>query len=76
MSDQTLTINVKTGERTLADLTADEIAEREVKQAQYETMMAERDSRVAARQSAIEKLEALGLTVDEIREAFGLEAPQ
>ena len=76
MSDQTLTINVKTGERTLADLTADEIAEREVKQAQYETMMAERDSRVAARQSAIEKLAALGLTVDEIREAFGLEAPQ
>ena len=30
----------------------------------------------ATRQSAIEKLAALGLTVDEIKEAFGLEAPQ
>jgi hypothetical protein len=28
------------------------------------------------KQSAIEKLAALGLTVDEIKEAFGLEAPQ
>ena len=31
MSDQALTINVKTGERTLVDLTADEIAEREAR---------------------------------------------
>lgn len=31
MSDQSLTINVKTGERTLVDLTADEIAEREAR---------------------------------------------
>ena len=30
----------------------------------------------ATKQSAIEKLAALGLTVDEIKEAFGLEAPQ
>lgn len=33
-------------------------------------------ARVAAKQSAVQKLEALGLSVDEIREAFGLEAPQ
>ena len=33
-------------------------------------------SKVAAKQSAVSKLEALGLSVDEIREAFGLEAPQ
>jgi len=30
-------------------------------------------ARVAAKQSAVQKLEALGLSVDEIREAFGLE---
>ena len=30
----------------------------------------------ATKQSAIEKLAALGLTVDEIKEAFSLEAPQ
>ena len=30
-------------------------------------------ARVAAKQSAVSKLEALGLSVDEIREAFGLE---
>ena len=30
-------------------------------------------AKVAAKQSAVQKLEALGLSVDEIREAFGLE---
>ncbi len=30
-------------------------------------------AKVAVKQSAIQKLEALGLSVDEIREAFGLE---
>jgi hypothetical protein len=33
-------------------------------------------AKVAVKQSAVSKLEALGLSVDEIREAFGLEAPQ
>ena len=37
---------------------------------------AEADAQAATKQSAIEKLAALGLTVDEIKEAFGLEAPQ
>ena len=32
-------------------------------------------AKVAAKQSAVSKLEALGLSVDEIREAFGLEVP-
>lgn len=32
-------------------------------------------ARVAVKQSAVSKLEALGLSVDEIREAFGLEVP-
>lgn len=72
MSDQKLVINATTGEEHLVDLTADEVAEREVKQAQHETMIAERDSRVAARQSGIEKLAALGLTVEEISAVFGV----
>lgn len=43
-----------------------------VQQAQADAVAA----KDATKQSAIEKLEALGLTVDEIKEAFGLEAPQ
>ena len=72
MTDQKLMINAKTGEQTLVDLTADEIAKREASQAKYEAMMAEQVAREAARQSAINKLAALGLTVDEISAAFGL----
>ena len=40
-----------------------------VQQAQQDAL----DAKVAARQSAIDKLAALGLTVDEISAAFGLE---
>ena len=72
MTDQKLMINAKTGEQTLVDLTADEIAKREASQAKYEAMMAEQVAREAARQSAINKLAALGLSVDEISAAFGL----
>ena len=32
-------------------------------------------AKIAVKQSAVSKLEALGLSVDEIREAFGLEVP-
>lgn len=72
MSDQKLMINAKTGESTLVDLTADEIAEREASQAKHEAMIAEQAAKEAAKQSAINKLAALGLTVDEITAAFGL----
>ena len=72
MSDQKLMINAKTGESTLVDLTADDIADREASQAKYEAMMAEQAAQEAAKQSAINKLAALGLTVDEISAAFGL----
>jgi len=37
-------------------------------------IQAEEQARIEARQSAITKLEALGLTVDEVKVAFGLEA--
>ena len=73
MSHQKLVVNAKTGEQTLVDLTADEIAEREARHARHEAMMVQREAQEAARQSAIDKLAALGLTVDEISAAFGLE---
>ena len=72
MTDQKLVVNAETGEQTVSDLTVDEIAEREASQAKYEAMMDEQVAREAARQSAINKLAALGLTVDEISAAFGL----
>ena len=72
MSHQKLVVNAKTGEQTLVDLTADEIADREARHARHEAMMAQREAQEAARQSAINKLAALGLTVDEISAAFGL----
>ena len=50
----------------------DAMAAQAVQQAEVEAAAAKE----ATKQSAIEKLAALGLTVDEIKEAFGLEAPQ
>ncbi len=55
-----------TGEVTERPLTADEIAEREVMQAEAEARQAEADAKVAARESALAKLAALGLTADEV----------
>jgi hypothetical protein len=46
----------------------DAMAAQAVQQAEADA----REAREAARQSAIDKLAALGLTVDEIRVAFGL----
>lgn len=37
-------------------------------------LAAERQAKIDAKASAVAKLEALGLTIDEIKEAFGLEA--
>lgn len=61
-----LTINAATGEVTERPLAADEIAEREemaLEQAQRE---AEEQAKADARESALAKLAALGLTQDEI----------
>jgi hypothetical protein len=55
-----------TGETIERPLTADEIAEREVVQAEAEARQAEADAKVAARESALAKLAALGLTADEV----------
>ena len=72
MSHYTI-INAATNKVEEREPTADELAQREldaIAHAEYETALAARE---AARQSAIDKLAALGLTVDEISAAFGLE---
>lgn len=72
-------VNIQDGDNvrpmTEAEWTAwvdDAMAEQAAEQAEVEAAAAKE----ATKQSAIEKLAALGLTVDEIKEAFGLEAPQ
>jgi len=64
------------GEREqIIPLTEDEIAERELMaqqaQAEQEAREAEEAAKAAARQSALDKLEALGLTQDEIAALAG-----
>ena len=55
-----------TGETIQRSLTADEIAEREVMQAEAEVREAEAEAKATARESALAKLAALGLTADEV----------
>jgi DNA-binding NarL/FixJ family response regulator len=59
-------VNAATGEVIERPLTADEIAEREVMQAEVEARQAEADAKIAARESALAKLKALGLSDEEI----------
>jgi hypothetical protein len=58
--------NAATGETIERPLTADEIAELEVMQAESEARQAEADAKATARESALAKLAALGLTADEV----------
>ena len=55
-----------TNETIERPFTADEIAEHQVMQAEAEARQAEADAKVAARESALAKLAALGLTADEV----------
>lgn len=59
-------VNCLTGEVIERPLTDQELAEREVMQAEFEAHQAEADAKVAARESALAKLAALGLTADEV----------
>lgn len=56
----------------LIPLTAEEEAEREQWAIEYAEREKAAEVQIVARQSAIEKLSALGLTVDEISAAFGI----
>lgn len=73
MAKETLTklvVDCSTGEQTIVELTADEIAQREADAAAYAAGEAERlaavEARALAKASAEAKLTALGLTADEI----------
>ena len=60
-------VDALTGEQTERPFTADEIAEREAMQADFEARQAEADAKVAARESALAKIaEITGLTADEV----------
>jgi DNA-binding NarL/FixJ family response regulator len=59
-------VDAATGETTERPLTADELAEQAEIQADFEARQAEADAKVAARESALAKLAALGLTADEV----------
>ena len=59
-------VDATIGEITERPLTADEISERETLQAEVETRHAETEAKATARESALAKLKALGLTQAEI----------
>jgi DNA-binding NarL/FixJ family response regulator len=59
-------IDAATGEVTERPLTADEIAQRELDQAEAVARQAEVEAKATARESALAKLAALGLTADEV----------
>jgi DNA-binding NarL/FixJ family response regulator len=61
-----LVVNALTGEEIIRPLTAEELAEREAMRIEQEALQAEQDAKIAARQSALAKLAALGLTEEEI----------
>ena len=66
-----LIVDAATGESYERPLTAEEIADREVMQAEAGARQAEQDAKAAARVSALEKLSALGLTDAEVGALLG-----
>jgi DNA-binding NarL/FixJ family response regulator len=61
-----LIVDAATGTETIRELTADEIAEREAMALEAAQREAEQQAKIEARESALAKLAALGLTADEI----------
>tara|TARA_R110000823_G_C15780517_1_gene485034 strand:- start:60 stop:287 length:228 start_codon:yes stop_codon:yes gene_type:complete len=62
-----LSINAVTGKQTIRDLTDDELAQRKLDATEAKARQAEAEAKVAARESALAKLAALGLTEAEIQ---------
>lgn len=58
--------DAETGESVTRPLTAEELAEFAVMQAEHEAQEAELQAKKDARESALAKLAALGLTADEV----------
>jgi len=61
-----LTVDAETGEQTERPNTAEELAEREILQAETQARIAEQVAKAAARESALSKLADLGLTAEEV----------
>ena len=61
-----LEVNATTGEEVIRELTADEIAERKLIAGQFTQAELAKEAKAAARESALAKLAALGLTEEEI----------
>ncbi len=61
-----LIVDATTGESYERPLTAEEIADREAMALEAQARQADQDAKVAARESALAKLAALGLTEAEI----------
>lgn len=63
-------VDCSTGESTIVPLTAEELAQQEADRLAYEAEQAERlaveSAKAVAQASAVSKLEALGLTAEEI----------
>lgn len=70
-----LVVNCETGEQSIVPLTPEELAEREAMRIQAEADQAQREAeaqaKLEAKASANAKLEALGLTADEIAAITG-----
>jgi hypothetical protein len=61
-----LEVNAKTGEVVEREMTAEEVAQFRIDEASFKAEQAEQEAKVVARQSALAKLAALGLTEEEI----------
>jgi Holliday junction resolvasome RuvABC DNA-binding subunit len=64
-------VNALTGETTEVELTFEELAQWEADKAASEAQQAEQKAKEAARQTALDKLAALGLTPEEISAITG-----
>lgn len=63
-----LIVNCETGEQTVRELTAEEVAERLAAAEAFATEQAAREAEAAAAKAAVEtKLAALGLTADDLK---------
>jgi hypothetical protein len=63
--------NIETGEAIERDATAEELAQMKIDKAKYKAEEQARTAKAAAKASAIAKLEALGLNLDEAQAIIG-----
>lgn len=70
---QKLIINVETGEETYEDFTPEELATFEENRIKAEKLLQEEEEKSAIKTTAETKLQALGLSADEVKILFGLQ---